>query len=164
MLLCQLGARFTISIFASNFQKVINFDRSKKLFLEINFFLRQTLTNFSHLFLKAARKLFFLRSIAFQCSNVCFYIYSPGKPEDFLFLKEVITNPGLRFVERPHDQYSSAIYVKPGLDVNNTNIYIDNNMEIVSIDLEGLTVTSIYKPPKTPFTYKDLLLINLLKS
>ena len=52
--------------------------------------------------------------------------------------------PGLNLiVERPHDQYGSAIYVKPGLDVNNTNIYSDNNMEILSINLEGLTVTSI---------------------
>ena len=57
-------------------------------------------------------------------------------------------------VERPHDQYGSAIYVKPGLDVNNANIYSDN-MEILSINLEGLTVTSIYKPPNTPFTYKN---------
>ena len=64
--------------------------------------------------------------------------------------------PGINLiVERPHDQYGSAIYVKPGLDVNNTNIYSDNNMEILSINLEGLTVTSIYKPPNTPFTYKD---------
>ena len=64
--------------------------------------------------------------------------------------------PGMNLiVERPHDQYGSAIYVKPGLDVNNTNIYSDNNMEILSINLEGFTVTSIYKPPNTPFTYKD---------
>ena len=29
--------------------------------------------------------------------------------------------PGMNLiVERPHDQYGSAIYVKPGLDVNNT--------------------------------------------
>ena len=40
--------------------------------------------------------------------------------------------------------------MKPGLDVHNTNIYSDNN-----INLEGLTVTSIYKPPNMPFTYKD---------
>ena len=45
--------------------------------------------------------------------------------------------------------------MKPGLDVNNTNIYSDNNIEILSINPEGLTVTSIYKPPNTPFTCKD---------
>ena len=28
-------------------------------------------------------------------------------------------------------------------------------MKILSINLEGLTVTRIYKPPNTPFTYKD---------
>ena len=64
--------------------------------------------------------------------------------------------PGMNLiVKRPHDQYGSAIYVKPGLDISNTNIYSDNNMEILSINLEGLTVTNIYKPPNTPFTYKD---------
>ena len=66
--------------------------------------------------------------------------------------------PGMNLiVERPHDQYGSAIYVKPGLDVNNTNIYSDNNIEILSINQEGHTVTSIYKTPNTPFTYKDPL-------
>ena len=64
--------------------------------------------------------------------------------------------PGMNLVvERPHDQYESAIYVKPGIDLNNTNIYCDNNMQILSINLEGLTVTSRYKPPNTPFTNKD---------
>ena len=64
--------------------------------------------------------------------------------------------PGMNLiVERPHNQHGSAIYVKPGLDVNNTIIYSDNNMEILSINLKGLTVASIYKPPNTPFTYKD---------
>ena len=63
--------------------------------------------------------------------------------------------PGINLnVERPHDQYESAIYVKPGLDVNYTNIYSDNNMEILSNNLEGLTGKSIYKPPNTSFTYK----------
>ena len=64
--------------------------------------------------------------------------------------------PGMKLIaERLHDQYGSEIYVKPGLDVNDTNIYSDNNMGILSTNLGSLTVTSIYKLPNTPFKYKD---------
>ena len=72
--------------------------------------------------------------------------------------------PGMNLiVERPHDQYGSTIYVTPGLDVSNTNIYCDN-MEILSIDLEGLTVTVYINHLIRLLHTKTPLVINLLKS
>ena len=41
-------------------------------------------------------------------------------------------------VERPHDQYGSAIYVKPGFDVNNTIFTVSTTWKSFSSTLKAL--------------------------
>ena len=36
-------------------------------------------------------------------------------------------------VERPHDQYGSAIFIKPGINLSTTSTSSNNNIEILSI-------------------------------
>jgi hypothetical protein len=65
--------------------------------------------------------------------------------------------PGMkRIVERPHPKYGSAVYVKPETDVLTTNISSENDMEILTIELHECKVTSVYKPPASPFAFNAL--------
>ena len=60
--------------------------------------------------------------------------------------------PGMSLIlERPHDQYGSAIFVRHGLTVDKTFLSDTNNIEVLSIYLLGISVSSIYKPPAVPF-------------
>ena len=60
-------------------------------------------------------------------------------------------------VERPHEQYGSAMFVKPNTVIEATNKSDESNIEILSIELSGITVYSIYKPPGSPFNFKEPL-------
>ena len=60
-------------------------------------------------------------------------------------------------IERPHPQYGSAIFVTSGTIVNTTSLTDINNIEILRVDLNGISVTSVYKPPGERFSFHQPL-------
>lgn len=59
------------------------------------------------------------------------------------------------FTERPHEQYGSGIFVKPSICVKSTAITCDNDIEILTVELESCTITSVYKPPNNCFKFSE---------
>ena len=60
--------------------------------------------------------------------------------------------PGMTLItERLHDQYGSAIFVRNGLTVDNASVSENDNIEVLSIELMGISVSSVYKPPIETF-------------
>jgi len=58
-------------------------------------------------------------------------------------------------IERPHDKYGSAIFVRPNLNIISVKLSKELNIEILSIEIQNCTITSIYKPSATPFAFHD---------
>ena len=68
------------------------------------------------------------------------------------------TIPGMDLaIERPHSPYGSAIFVTSGTIVNTTSLTDINNIEILRVDLNGISVTSVYKPPGERFSFHQPL-------
>ena len=66
--------------------------------------------------------------------------------------------PGMELaIERPHPQYGSAIFVTSGTIVNTTSLNDINNIDILRVDLNGISVTSVYKPPGERFSFHQPL-------
>ena len=64
--------------------------------------------------------------------------------------------PGMNLaIERSHAQYGSAICGTSGIIVNATSLTDVNNIEILRVDLRGISVTSVYKPPGERFSCHD---------
>ena len=60
-------------------------------------------------------------------------------------------------IERPHSQYGGAIFVTSGTIVNTTSLTDNNNIEILRVDPNGISVTSVYKPPGERFSFHQPL-------
>ncbi|KAJ8372400.1 hypothetical protein AAFF_G00289750 [Aldrovandia affinis] len=63
----------------------------------------------------------------------------------------------LRFSVLIHPKYGSAVFVNPLLDVR--DIYTnssDTNIETVTVCLPEISITSLYKPPASPFVWPDI--------
>jgi len=61
----------------------------------------------------------------------------------------------MKIIGQPsHNSYGSAIFVRNKLIVK----YITNvdNIEIITVDLNNITISSIYKPPNTLFKFTNL--------
>ncbi|KAI5734515.1 hypothetical protein M8J77_007414 [Diaphorina citri] len=58
-------------------------------------------------------------------------------------------------IEEAHDQYGSAIFVKPDLKVVSAHLTNTRNIEILTIELPSCSVTSVYKPPNEPFEFVE---------
>lgn len=61
---------------------------------------------------------------------------------------------GMKLVlERPHKQYGSAIFCSPDLIVKSTALTSENNIEILTVEFQSCTVTSVYKPPNADYNF-----------
>jgi len=64
------------------------------------------------------------------------------------------TIPGMVLVaERPHRQYGSAIFVKAGSVIEAMSVSEDDDIEVLTIELSSVVITSIYKPPAATFKF-----------
>lgn len=71
--------------------------------------------------------------------------------------KECDHNPSITNMKiigrRSHNKYGSAIFVRDKLSVKSVHITDEDNIEIITVDLGNITISSIYKPPNTPFKF-----------
>ena len=64
--------------------------------------------------------------------------------------------PGMDLIaEIPHEKHGSAIYIRSGSTAISTTSTNSNNIECLSAHLEGITITSVYKPPGVPFEFNN---------
>ena len=53
--------------------------------------------------------------------------------------------------EHPHDKYGSAIFSRDDLKVNNISVTVANHVEVITAELSGVAVHSVYMPPIDQF-------------
>lgn len=58
-------------------------------------------------------------------------------------------------VERPHDQYGSALFIRDDIQYSDSWYTDTDDIEILSVTIENVTISSIYKPPNVKFQYDD---------
>jgi len=58
-------------------------------------------------------------------------------------------------IERPHNKYGSAIFVKNSTAVKSASKNEMNNIEILNVDLGKYSITSIHEPPNESFLFKE---------
>lgn len=56
-------------------------------------------------------------------------------------------------IERPHNKYGSAIFVRRNSKILSTDYTDHNDIEILTIELTNCTITSIYKLLGIPFQF-----------
>ena len=59
--------------------------------------------------------------------------------------------PGMALVaERTHNKHRSSVFIRDGLKVNNMSVCQKENVEHITVELPGVVVYSMYKPPPEP--------------
>ena len=58
--------------------------------------------------------------------------------------------------ERPHIKYGSAILIRSDLKVKGVSVWEQDNVELISIEMPGVVVHSVYKPPNEKFVLPTL--------
>ena len=58
--------------------------------------------------------------------------------------------------ERPHNKHGSSVFVIDGLKVNSISVCGEENVELITVELPGVVVHSMYKPPPEPFLLPPL--------
>ena len=65
--------------------------------------------------------------------------------------------PGMALVvERPHNKHGSTVFVRDGLKVNSISVCEEDNVEFITVELPGVVVHSVYKPPAEQFLLPPL--------
>ena len=65
--------------------------------------------------------------------------------------------PGMTLVaERPHNKHGSSVFIRDCLKVNNISVCEEENVELIIVELPGVVVHSMYKPPPQPFRLPTL--------
>ena len=53
--------------------------------------------------------------------------------------------------EHPHNKHGSSVFIRDGLKANNISVCEEENVEIITVELPGVVVHCMYKPPPEPF-------------
>ena len=65
--------------------------------------------------------------------------------------------PGMALVaECPHNKHDSFVFIRDGLKVNNISVCEEGNVELITVELPGVIVHSMYKPPPESFRLSAL--------
>ena len=59
-------------------------------------------------------------------------------------------------IEIPHEKHGSIMLAKNGTIIDSTSKSDENNIEVLTAELRGATITSVYKPPPTPFVMPEI--------
>ena len=59
--------------------------------------------------------------------------------------------------ERPHNKHGSSVFVRDGLKVNSISVCEEENVELITVELPGVVVDSLYKLPPEPFLLPPLI-------
>ena len=59
--------------------------------------------------------------------------------------------PGMPLIaERPHNKHGSSVFVRDCLKLNRISVCEEENVELITVELPGVVVHSLYKPPPEP--------------
>ena len=53
--------------------------------------------------------------------------------------------------ERPHNKHGSSVFISDGLKVDDISVCEEENLELITVELPGVVVHSMYTPPPKPF-------------
>ena len=60
--------------------------------------------------------------------------------------------PGMALeAERPHKKHGCSVFVRDGLKVSSIYVCEEDNVEFITVELPGVVVHSVYKPPAEQF-------------
>ena len=59
-------------------------------------------------------------------------------------------------VERPNNTHGSSVFVRDGLMVNIISVCEEDNVDFITVELPGVVVHSVYKPPAEQFLFPPL--------
>ena len=63
----------------------------------------------------------------------------------------IIPISSLLVAECPYNKHGSSVFIRDGLKVNNISVCKEGNVELITVELSGVIVHFMYKPPPEPF-------------